>query len=215
MSNPKRWCYENAALNMPANLENSAVVTGLEKVSFHSSPKERQCPRMLKLPHNCTHLTREQSNAQNSPSQASTACELWTSRCSSWIYKMQRNQRASCQHPLDHQKSKRIPEKYLLLLYWLSQSLWLCGSQQTGKFFKRWEYQTTWPASWEIWIQVKKQELELDMGQQTGSKLGEEYIKAVSLPCLFNLYAEYIMQNVGLDKAQARIKIAGRNINNL
>ena len=53
------------------------------------------------------------------------------------------------------------------------------------------------------------------MGQQTGSKLGEEYIKAVSLPCLFNLYAEYIMQNVRLDKAQARIKIAGRNINNL
>ena len=42
--------------NMPANLENSAVATGLEKVSFHSNPKERQCQRMLKLPHNCTHL---------------------------------------------------------------------------------------------------------------------------------------------------------------
>ena len=41
-----------------ANLENSAVATGLEKVSFHSNPKERQCQRMLKLPHNCTHLTR-------------------------------------------------------------------------------------------------------------------------------------------------------------
>ena len=45
-------------LNMPANLENSAVATGLEKVSFHSNPKERQCQRMLKLLHNCTHLTR-------------------------------------------------------------------------------------------------------------------------------------------------------------
>ena len=42
---------------MPANLENSAVATGLEKVSFHSNPKERQCQRMLKLLHNCTHLT--------------------------------------------------------------------------------------------------------------------------------------------------------------
>ena len=42
---------------MPANLENSAVATGLEKVSFHSNPKERQCQIMLKLPHNCTHLT--------------------------------------------------------------------------------------------------------------------------------------------------------------
>ena len=45
-----------------------------------------------------------------------------------------------------------------------------CGSQQTGKFFKRWEYQTTWPASWETCMQVRKQQLELDMEQQTGSK---------------------------------------------
>ena len=44
-------------LNMPANLENSAVATGLEKVRFHSSPPKRQCQRMLKLLHNCTHLT--------------------------------------------------------------------------------------------------------------------------------------------------------------
>ena len=58
ISNPERWCCESAALNMPANLENSLVATGLEKVSFHSNPKERQCQRMLKLPHNCTHLTR-------------------------------------------------------------------------------------------------------------------------------------------------------------
>ena len=50
---------ESAALNMPANLEKSAVARGLEKVSFHSNPKERQCQRMLNyLPHNCTHLTR-------------------------------------------------------------------------------------------------------------------------------------------------------------
>ena len=48
-----------------------------------------------------------------------------------------------------------------------------------GKFFKRWEYQTTWPASWEICMQVRKQQLELDMEQQTGSKSEKEYIKAV------------------------------------
>ena len=48
---------KSAALNMPANLENSAVATGLEKVSFHSNPKERQCQSMFKLLHNCTHLT--------------------------------------------------------------------------------------------------------------------------------------------------------------
>ena len=45
------------SLNTPSNLENSAVATGLEKVSFQSNPKERQCQRMLKRPHNCTHLT--------------------------------------------------------------------------------------------------------------------------------------------------------------
>ena len=61
---------ESAAFNMPANLENSAVATGLEKVHFHSNPKESQCQRMLRLPHNCTRLTHWQSNAQNSPSQA-------------------------------------------------------------------------------------------------------------------------------------------------
>ena len=48
-----------------------------------------------------------------------------------------------------------------------------------GKFFKRWEYQTTWSASWEICMQFKKQQLELDMEKQTSSKLGKEYIKAV------------------------------------
>ena len=44
-----------------------------------------------------------------------------------------------------------------------------CVSQQIGKFFRRWEYQTTWPGSWEIFMQVRKQELQLDMEQQTGS----------------------------------------------
>ena len=65
-------------------------------------------------------------------------------------------------------------------------------------------------------MQVKKQQLELDMEQQTDYRWGKEYFKAVYLsPCLFNLYAEYIMRNAGLDEAQARIKIAGRYINNL
>ena len=48
-----------------------------------------------------------------------------------------------------------------------------------GKFLKRWEYQTTWPASWEICMQVKKQPLEPEMEQQTGSKSGKEHVKAV------------------------------------
>ena len=65
-------------------------------------------------------------------------------------------------------------------------------------------------------MQVKKQQLELDMEQQTGSKSGKGVHQGCILsPFLFNLYAEYIMRNAGLEEAKAGIKIAGRNINNL
>ena len=67
----------------------------------------------------------------------------------------------------------------------------------------------------ETCMQVKKEQLEPDIGQKTGSKLGNEHVKTILSPCLFNLYAESIMQNAGLDEAQAAIKIAGRNVNNL
>ena len=63
-------------------------------------------------------------------------------------------------------------------------------------------------------MQVRKQQLELDMEQQTGSKWEKEYVKAVYCHPA-NLYAEYIMRNPGLEEAQAGIKIAGRNIKNL
>ena len=65
-------------------------------------------------------------------------------------------------------------------------------------------------------MQDKKQQLEPDMEQQTSLKLGKRVCQGCMLsPHLFNFYAEYIMRNAGLDEAQAGIKIAGRNINNL
>ena len=65
-------------------------------------------------------------------------------------------------------------------------------------------------------MHVRKQQLELDVEQQTGSKSGKEVYQGYILsPCLLNLYAEYIMRNAGLDESQTGIKIAGRNINNL
>ena len=64
-------------------------------------------------------------------------------------------------------------------------------------------------------MQVKKQQLEQDIEQRTGTKLGKEYVKAVYCHLFFfNLYAEYIIRNAWLDEVQAGIKIAGRNINN-
>ena len=64
-------------------------------------------------------------------------------------------------------------------------------------------------------MQVKKQQLELDMGQQTGSTLAKEYIKAVYCHTAYLTYAKYIMRNTGLDEAQVGIEIAKRNVNNL
>ena len=64
-------------------------------------------------------------------------------------------------------------------------------------------------------MQIRKQQLELDMEQQR-FQIGKGVHQGCILsPCLFNLYAEYIMRNTGLEGAQAEIKIAGRNINNL
>ena len=73
----------------------------------------------------------------------------------------------------------------------------------------------TLPASCQTCMQVKKQQLESDMEQQTGSKLGKEYVKTVYCHPAYLTYAEYIMWNARLDEAQAGIKIARRNINNL
>ena len=133
------------------------------------------------MPKNIQTTTQLHSSHTASSIMLSPPSHAWTWTVNFHMFKLDfkkgRNHRSNCQHPLDHWKSKRVPEKHLL--YWLRQNLRLCGSQQTGKFFKRWEYQTTLPASWETCMQVKKQQLKLDMEQQTGSKLGKEYIKAV------------------------------------
>ena len=75
-------------------------------------------------------------------------------------------------------KRKRITEKKSALLT-MPKPLTMWMTTNYGKFFKRWEHQTTLPAFWEMCIHVKKQQLEMDMEQRTGSKLGKEYIKAV------------------------------------
>ena len=86
-----------------------------------------------------------------------------------------------------------------------------CGDHnKLWKFLKRWEYQTTLSASWEIYMQVKKQQLELDVEQWTCFVIGKGVHQGCVLsPRLFNLYAEYIMWNAGLDKAQTGIKMLG------
>jgi len=74
------------------------------------------------------------------------------------------------------QESSRKTSTSALLTMPKPLTVWI--TINCGKFWKRWEYQTTWPASWEICMQVRKQQLELDM-EQIGSKSGKKYIKAV------------------------------------
>ena len=118
---------------MSANLENSAVATELEKVSFHSNPKERQCQRMLKLPHSCTHPTHQQSNAQNSPSclQQYMNWELPDVQAGFRHGRGTKDQTDNIHWIIE--KAREFQKKQLLLLYRLCQRLWLCGSQQTVK----------------------------------------------------------------------------------
>ena len=84
------------------------------------------------------------------------------------------------------ESSRKTPTSALLTM---PKPLTVWITTNCGKFLKRWEYQTTWPASWEICMQVKKQQLELDMEQRTGFKLGKEYIKAV---CCHPAYLAYM-----------------------
>ena len=112
------------------------------------------------------------------------------------------------------QESSRKTSTSALLTTPKPLTVWI--TTNCGKFFKIWEYQTTWPASWETCMQAKKQQLELDMEQQTGSKLGKEYVKAVYCHPAYLTYMQstsWVMPR--LDETQAGIKIAERNINNL
>ena len=89
---------------------------------------------------------------------------------------------------LKKQESSRKTSTSALLITPKPLSVWI--TVNCGKFWKRWEYQTTWSASWEICMQVRKQQLKLDMKQQTGSISGKEYVKAVYCHCDYLTYMQ-------------------------
>ena len=93
----------------------------------------------------------------------------------------------------------------------------LCASQQTVKtFLKRWEYHIILPGSWETYMQGQEATVRMGHGTTDWFQIGKGAHQGCILsPCLLNFYAEYIKWNAGVDKTQAGIKIATRNINNL
>ena len=152
---------------MPANLENSAVATGLEKVSFHSNPRGRQCQRMLKLPHNCTHLTRCKVMLKilQARLQQYVNLELPVVQVGFRKGRGTRDQIANIRWII--KKAREFQKNIYFWFTGYTKTFDCVITTNSGKFWKRWEYQTTWPASWEICMQVRKQQLELDMEQQT------------------------------------------------
>ena len=166
---------------------------------------------MFKLSHNCPHLTGWQSNAQNSPSQASAIHEPRTSTCTSQVQKRrQRNQRSNCQHLLDDRKSKRIPEKNIYFCFTEYAKAFYCvDHNKLWKILKEMGIPDLLYAGQEATVRTRHGTMNWF---QTGKGVHQG---CISSPHLFHLYAEYIMKNARLDEVQAGIKIARTNINNL
>ena len=128
---------------MPANLENSAVATGPEKVSFHSSPKERQCQRMLKLLHNAliSHASKVMLKILQAKVQQYGNQELPDVRGG-----LQKAEEPEIKLPTSagswkKQESSRKTSVSALLIMPKPLTVWI--TTNSGKFFKRWEYQIT------------------------------------------------------------------------
>ena len=180
---------------MPTNLENSAVAAGLEKVSFHSNPKGRSWQRMFKLHTSYMpaialiwHASKLMLKILQARLQQYMNFERWTvhehkqymnhelSDVQGGFRKGRgtRDQIANICWIIKKQERSRKTSASALLTMPKPLTVWV--TINCGKFWKRWKYL---PDSWETCMQVKKQQLELDMEQQTGYKHGKEYIKTV------------------------------------
>ena len=128
----------------------------------------------------------------------------------------QRNQRSNCQHPLDHWKSKRVPEKHLFLLYWLCQSFDCVDHNQRWKNPKEMGIPDPLTCLLRNLYAGQEATVRTGHGRTDWFQIGKGVHQGCILsPCWFNLYAEYIMRNTGLEETQVGIKTARRNINNL
>ena len=150
--------------------ENSAVATGLEKVSFHSNPKKgdaKECSNYCTIA-----LISHTSKGMLKILQA-TLQQYMNENFQMFKLVLENAEEPEIKLPTSagsskKQESSRKASISALLTMPKPLTVWI--TINCGKFWKRWEYQTTWPASWETYMQVRKQQLELDMEQQTGSK---------------------------------------------
>ena len=195
-----------STLKIPANLENSAVVTGLEKVSFHSNPTEKQCQRFTLISH--------------------------TSKVMLKILQARLQQYMNHELP-DVQagfRKSRGNRDQIAKIHWIirketefQKNIYFCFIDWT-KAFDRVDHSKMWkilnemglPHLLTCWDLYAGQKAIVSTGHGTGLVPNREMSmsRLYIVTLLFNLYAEYIMRNARLDEAQAGIKIARRNINN-
>ena len=193
---------------------NSAVATGLENVGFIPIPKKGNAKEFSNY-HTIAHIwhaSKVMLKMLQAKLQQYIKQELPDVQAGFRKGRGTRNQIANIHWIIEKECSRKTSTSASLTTL-KPLTVWI--TTNCGKFLKKWEYQTTLPALWETSMQVKKQQLEPDMEQQNGSKLGKEYVKAVySHPAYLTSMQSTSCKMSGW-KAQAGIKIAGRNINNL
>ena len=152
---------------MPANLENSLVATGLEKVSFRSSAKERKCQRAQTTAQlHPLHTLVKWCSKFSKPGFSNT----WSVNFLMFRMVLEKAEEPEIKLPTSAgpwKKQESSRKTFISALLTIPKPLTVWITINCGKFWKRWEYQTTWPASC---MHIRKQQLELDMEQQPGSK---------------------------------------------
>ena len=154
---------------MPANLENSAVAQDWKNQFSSQSQKgnAKECSNYHTVAL-ISHASKVMSQILQARLQQYVNRELPDVQAGFRKCRGTKDQLPTSAGSYKKQESSRRTSISALLTMPKPLTVWI--TINCGKFFKRWEYQTTWPASWETCMQVKKQLLELDMGQQTGSK---------------------------------------------
>ena len=180
ISNPKRRCYDKVLRSICQQIGklSSGHRTGKGQFSFQSQrkamPKNVQPTTQLHSSHtlakSCWKFSKTEFNSG------------WTKNFQMFKLDLEKAEEPEIKLPTPvgsykKQESSRKTSNSASLTTLKPLTVWI--TTNCGKFFKRWEYQTTCPAFWETCMQVKKQQLELNMEQWTGSKLGKEHIKAV------------------------------------
>ena len=155
---------------MPANLENSVASTGLERSVFTQSQR-RAMPKNVWTTtqlNSCHMLANWCSKFSKSGFNS-----MWTKNFQMFKLDLEKAEEPEIQlstSPGSWKKQESSRKTSISPLLTMSKPLTVWITINCGKLWKRWEYQTTWPTSWETYMQVRKQQLELDMEQQTGSK---------------------------------------------